>query len=68
VSNAIKFRYEDGTTSLGWETGESVDNAVWITVFLIIVVLVNMLPVRVRTPTGVMPTVAGTCLSACMGC
>ncbi|KAK4108134.1 amino acid transporter-like protein [Canariomyces notabilis] len=47
VSNAIKFRYEDGTTSLGWETGESVDNAVWITVFLIIVVLVNMLPVRV---------------------
>ncbi|KXX74668.1 Arginine permease [Madurella mycetomatis] len=47
VSNAIKFRYDDGTTFLSWEVGERVDNAVWITVFLVVVVLLNMLPVRV---------------------
>ncbi|KAL2024839.1 hypothetical protein VTK56DRAFT_5660 [Thermocarpiscus australiensis] len=47
VSNAIKFRYDDGRTFLNWEVGERVDNAVWITVFLVLVVLFNMFPVRV---------------------
>ncbi|KAK3384730.1 amino acid transporter [Podospora didyma] len=47
VSNAVKFRYDDGTTFLNWEVGEKVDNAVWITVFLILVILINMFPVRV---------------------
>ncbi|KAL2127208.1 hypothetical protein VTI74DRAFT_11104 [Chaetomium olivicolor] len=47
VSNAIKFRYEDGKTFLNWEVGERVDNAVWITVFLVLVIIFNMLPVRV---------------------
>jgi amino acid transporter len=47
LSNAIKFRYDDGKTFLNWETGERVDNAVWISVFLILVVTFNMLPVRV---------------------
>ena len=48
VSNAVKFRYDDGTTFLNWEVGEKVDNAVWITVFLVLVILINMFPVRVR--------------------
>jgi amino acid transporter len=47
VSNAIKFRYDDDKTFLNWETGERVDNAVWISVFLVLVVAFNMLPVRV---------------------
>ncbi|KAK0669781.1 hypothetical protein QBC41DRAFT_249353 [Cercophora samala] len=47
VSNAIKFRYDDGITSLNWEVGQNVDNAVWISVFLILVILFNMFPVRV---------------------
>jgi amino acid transporter len=50
ASNVIKFQYNDlkygGDTSLIWTTGEDVDSAVWITVFLIIVVLVNLFPVR----------------------
>jgi hypothetical protein len=50
VSNALKFRYDDGKTFLNWEIGESVDNAVWISVFLILVVTFNMFPVRVRMP------------------
>lgn len=52
VSNAIKFRYDDGHTFLNWEIGERVDNAVWISVFLILVVIFNMFPVRVCIPTG----------------
>jgi amino acid transporter len=48
VSNAIKFRYDDGKTFLNWEVGERVDNAVWISVFLVLVVTFNMFPVRVR--------------------
>ncbi|KAK4136244.1 proline-specific permease [Trichocladium antarcticum] len=47
VSNAIKFRYDDGHTFLNWEIGERVDDAVWISVFLILVVIFNMFPVRV---------------------
>ncbi|KAK4237233.1 hypothetical protein C8A03DRAFT_16205 [Achaetomium macrosporum] len=47
VSNALKFRYDDGKTFLNWEVGERVDNAVWISVFLVLVVTFNMFPVRV---------------------
>ncbi|KAM7191108.1 hypothetical protein V8F20_009426 [Naviculisporaceae sp. PSN 640] len=47
VSNTIKFRYDDGRTLLNWEVGESVDNAVWICVFLALVIIVNLFPVKV---------------------
>ncbi|KAK3319967.1 putative amino acid transporter, partial [Cercophora scortea] len=47
VSNTVKFRYDDGTTFLNWKIGENVDNAVWITVFLALVIIINMFPVRV---------------------
>lgn len=47
MSNAIGFVYDDGKTLLKWEIGTKVDNAVWISVFLILVVLFNMVPVRV---------------------
>lgn len=47
VSNTVKFRYDDGTTFLNWETGESVDHAVWFSVFLVLVVIFNLFRVRV---------------------
>ncbi|KAK3989685.1 hypothetical protein QBC44DRAFT_80531 [Cladorrhinum sp. PSN332] len=47
ISNAISFVYNDGKTDLRWKIGTEVDNAVWITVFLILVILFNMVPVRV---------------------
>lgn len=55
VSNTVKFRYDDrnitgipnGKTYLNWEVGNNVDNAVWISLFLVIVVTINMLPVKV---------------------
>ncbi|KAI9896802.1 hypothetical protein N3K66_007824 [Trichothecium roseum] len=46
VTNIIKFRYDDGTTFLHWQTGEDVDHAIWFIVFLVVVTLVNMLPVK----------------------
>jgi Amino acid transporters len=49
ITNAIKFRYDDGKTHLIWQTGVDVDNAVWITVFLVLVIIFNMFPVRVRS-------------------
>lgn len=55
VSNTVKFRYDDrnitgipnGKTYLNWEVGNNVDNAVWISLFLVIVVTINLLPVKV---------------------
>ena len=47
VSNTIKFRYDDGRTFLNWKIGEDVDTAVWITVFLVLAVTINMFPVKV---------------------
>jgi len=47
ASDAVNFRYDDGRTLLSWPTGESVDNAVWISVFLILAITVNLFPVRV---------------------
>jgi yeast amino acid transporter len=48
VSNTVKFHYDDGRTLLRWPVGESVDNAIWITAFLVVVIFINVLPVRVR--------------------
>lgn len=50
ASNAIRFRYDDGTTFLNWSTGESVDHAIWFGMVLVVVTLFNMLPVRVSEP------------------
>ena len=47
VSNTISFRYDDGKTFLNWVTGENVDPAVWITLFLALVIIINMFPVKV---------------------
>jgi amino acid permease len=47
VSNTIKFRYDDGKTFLHWAVGENVDNAVWISLFLVIVITINLFPVKV---------------------
>lgn len=47
VANIVKFRYDDGITSLNWKTGEDIDHAVWFSAFFVCVVIVNMFPVRV---------------------
>ena len=47
VTSTVKFRYDDGTTFLSWVVGDNVSPAVWISVFLILVTIVNMLPVKV---------------------
>ncbi|PQE07454.1 proline-specific permease protein [Rutstroemia sp. NJR-2017a BBW] len=46
VSGTLGFHYDDGRTFLAWKTGESVDPAVWIGLFLIIATIINMFPVR----------------------
>jgi len=46
VSNTVAFKYDDGRTFLNWKVGGSVDPAVWIALFLVIVVCINMLPVK----------------------
>jgi amino acid permease len=48
VTNAVKFHYDDGKTFLRWVVGEEVDPAVWMSLFLILVTIINMLPVKVR--------------------
>jgi len=50
VSNTIKFRYDDGRTFLNWKIGEDIDTGVWITVFLILAISINMFPVKARLP------------------
>lgn len=47
VSQLVRFHYDDGTTALSWKIGESVDPVVWISLFLFLVLLINMLPVKV---------------------
>jgi amino acid transporter len=47
-SNSVKFRYADGRTYLNWKVGEAVDPAVWVAMALVLCVVFNMLPVRVR--------------------
>jgi amino acid transporter len=52
VSQTVRFHYDDheigGHTFLSWAVGEEVDPVVWISLFLVLVVIINMLPVRVR--------------------
>lgn len=47
VSSTIKFTYNDNRTYLNWAIGHNVDNAVWIALFLVLVVTINMFPVKV---------------------
>ena len=47
VSQTIKFRYDDGRTYLDWNAGEYVSSAVWVSICLVVVICVNMLPVKV---------------------
>lgn len=52
VSNTIDFRYDDGISFLNWPIGQNVDPAVWITLFLALVVTINMFPVKVSSTYG----------------
>jgi hypothetical protein len=47
VSNTMDFRYDDDRTFLSWPVGQNIDPAVWITLFLALVIVVNMFPVKV---------------------
>jgi amino acid transporter len=47
VARTIRFQYDDGRTFLDWNAGDYVDSAVWITIFLVFAISVNMFPVRV---------------------
>ncbi|KMU88261.1 lysine transporter [Coccidioides immitis H538.4] len=47
ATNSIKFHYEDKRTYISWVVGENVHSAVWITLVLVIVTMVNMFPVKV---------------------
>jgi amino acid permease len=49
VSNTVAFKYDDGRTYINWVVGGEVDAAVWIALFLVIVVAINMLPVKVMS-------------------
>jgi amino acid transporter len=47
AANTVKFRYDDGRTYLNWKVGVNVNPAVWITLFLVLVTIINMFPVKV---------------------
>ncbi len=47
VANTIRFEYNDGRTFLRWNVGMGVDPAIWIGLFLVIVIVINCFPVRV---------------------
>jgi amino acid permease len=57
VTNSVKFRYDDGNTYLNWAVGENVDPAVWISLFLVLVIVINMLPVKVRGSLISLPSI-----------
>ncbi|OAR01600.1 hypothetical protein LLEC1_00467 [Akanthomyces lecanii] len=48
-ANAVRFSYDDtefgGKTVIHWNTGENVDSAVWISICLVVIVIINLLPV-----------------------
>lgn len=50
-ANAVRFSYDDtdigGKTVIHWNTGENVDSAVWISICLVVIVIINLLPVIV---------------------
>ncbi|EGX93560.1 proline-specific permease [Cordyceps militaris CM01] len=48
-ANAVKFSYDDtpfgGKTIIRWNIGENVDSAVWISICLVVIVVINFFPV-----------------------
>ncbi|OAA47255.1 proline-specific permease [Beauveria brongniartii RCEF 3172] len=48
-ANSVRFSYDDtgfgGKTIIHWYTGENVDSAIWITLCLFVIVIINLLPV-----------------------
>ncbi|OAA66292.1 proline-specific permease [Cordyceps fumosorosea ARSEF 2679] len=48
-ANALRFSYDDtdigGKTNIQWSIGENVDSAVWISICLVVIVVINFLPV-----------------------
>jgi amino acid transporter len=49
VTNAVRFHYEDDHgTYMKWVVGNNVHPAVWVSLFLVLVTVANMLPVIVR--------------------
>ncbi|KAH8591067.1 proline-specific permease [Bisporella sp. PMI_857] len=46
VSQSVRFHYDDGKTFLQWTVGQDVDPVVWISLFLVLVVVINMFPVK----------------------
>ncbi|GFF64740.1 hypothetical protein CNMCM6069_005571 [Aspergillus lentulus] len=46
VAASIRFQYDDGRTFINWATGMDTSPALWISVFLVVVVIVNMIPVK----------------------
>jgi amino acid transporter len=55
AAKMINFRYEDGITSLSWAFGTDISPFVWIALFLVLVTLINMAPVKVISPAAVLP-------------
>jgi uncharacterized membrane protein YdbT with pleckstrin-like domain len=47
VAASIRFQYDDGRTFINWATGMDTSPALWISVFLVVVIMVNMIPVKV---------------------
>jgi amino acid permease len=49
VASAIRFQYADDRTFISWATGMNTNPAIWISVFLVAVVILNMIPVKVSS-------------------
>ena len=47
VADAINFKYDDGRTTLNWAVGNSVNPLIWIALFLVLAIIINMAPVKV---------------------
>lgn len=47
AAETARYSYVDGKTDVTWEVGERVDTAVWITVFIVLIALINLFPVKV---------------------
>ena len=47
TSDTVEFRYDDGKTNLNWNMGEYLNSAIWISIFLFLVISINMFPVKV---------------------
>ncbi|KAK2749385.1 hypothetical protein FQN57_006317 [Myotisia sp. PD_48] len=46
AAKSVKFHWEDKKTLIVWKTGEHVNPAVWITLFLVCVTIINLFPVK----------------------